>query len=233
MPQECYVGDDRPPGSADPRRSEAYWTQLRVVLGLDDPDRYGHLPPADRQLLEHVCQRCRSAFWLERTPHTVVKGFLHDVITEGTPVRQPPYRLRGLDQQDVEKCVQDDLRRGQLTPGDGSEEWTSPGFVVRAGSKMKMVVDYRRLNQKTKRSVFLVPRGDDAKSEVAQAWLVTLLDAVWGFNQIRNTLEARRKLAMITLSGIYQPICLPFGPLNGPETFQRMMHQIFADKLNR
>ena len=52
-----------------------------------------------------------------------------------------------------------------------------------------MVVDYRRLNQTTKRSFFLVPRGDDANNRVAQAWFVSLLDAVWCFNHVRNTVE--------------------------------------------
>ena len=56
-------------------------------------------------------------------------------------------------------------------------------------------------------------------------------DAVWGFNRIRNTKRAQRALAMISLTGVYLPVCLPFGPKNGPEVFQRMMHRIFGKRL--
>ena len=63
---------------------------------------------------------------------------------------------------------------------------------------------------------------------VAQAWLITLFDAVWVFNHIKNTRRARKALAVIALSGVYQPFCLPFGPLKGPEDFQRIMHNIYS-----
>ena len=49
-----------------------------------------------------------------------------------------------------------------------------------------MVVDYRRVNAKTKRSVFLIPRGDDQKQEVCRAWLTTMLDAVWGVQSYKE-----------------------------------------------
>ena len=58
-----------------------------------------------------------------------------------------------------------------------------------------------------------------------------MLDAVWGFNHIRNTKRAMKRLAFISLTGVYLPVCLPFGPVNGPEDFQRMMHKIFKAKL--
>ena len=94
-----------------------------------------------------------------------------------------------------------------------------------------MVVDYRKVNSRTVRSTFLIPRGDDQKQRVAAARLISMLDAVSGFNHVPNTRRARKALAMITLSGVYLPVCLPFGPLNGPEVFQRLMHDIFQARL--
>ena len=60
-----------------------------------------------------------------------------------------------------------------------------------------------------------------------------MLDAVWGFNHIRNTRRAMKRLAFVSMTGVYLPVCLPFGPVNGPEDFQRMMHKIFKKKLFR
>jgi len=227
-PVACFVperGGD--PIKINPREDQKYIERLYEILGLKkggvrDP-RYAHLGDADLDLLRHFVARCSSAFWLDETPHTQVKCFEHDIELTGKVPRQAPYRLKGQDAEGLDKCIQEDVKRGQLIEGDGSEEITSPGFVV-WHPKLRMVVDYRKLNAKTSRFVFLIPRGDDQKTKVAQAWYITMLDAVWGFNHIRNTKRARKALAMITMSGIYLPICLPFGPLNGPEVFQRMMH---------
>ncbi len=132
----------------------------------------------------------------------------------------------------MEACVRDDLKSGQLVRGDGTEEWTSPAFVVRY-PKVRMVADYRRVNARTRRSVFIIPRGHDQKAAVAPAHFVTMLDAVSGFNHLPNTHRACKMLALVTLSGIYQPVNLPFGPLNGPEDFKRVMHNILAVDFGR
>ena len=49
-----------------------------------------------------------------------------------------------------------------------------------------------------------------------------------GFYQVRNTPRAKRILAVLTASGCYLPECLPFGPMNGPEDFARVVDTLFA-----
>ena len=117
-------------------------------------DLYPHLTVSDKDLLRYVVGRCRSGFWLEGSPRSVVKCFLHDVETTGPPVRQAPYRLKGLDAAYLEKRISDDLARGQLVEGGGDEEWASPGFVVRS-PKVRLVVDYRKANSPTHDGLFL------------------------------------------------------------------------------
>jgi len=56
----------------------------------------------------------------------------------------------------------------------------------------------------------------------------SLFDAVSGLNQVRNTLRAKRVLAVLTASGCYLPECLPFGPMHGPEDFARVVDTLFA-----
>lgn len=122
---------------------------------------------------------------MEGSPHTEAKRFLHDVETTGPPVRQSPYRLKGLDAADLETRITDDLAGGQLIDGERDEGWASPGFVVRS-PKVRMVVDYRKVTSRTRKSVFPIPRGDDQKTEVAKAYLVTILDAVWGSAMLKS-----------------------------------------------
>ena len=72
-----------------------------------------------------------------------LKCFEHDVEVTGLPVRQAPYRLKGQDEEALERCVAEDLLAGQLVPGEGDEQWLSPAFVVRY-PKVRMVVDTAR-----------------------------------------------------------------------------------------
>ena len=91
-----------------------------------------------------------------------------------------------------------------------------------------MVVDYRRVNARTLRAVYYVRRSDDLKMEAAGSLYLTFLDAVTGFNHVVNTPRARRMLAIIARSGQFLPVCLTFGPVNGPEDFAYVTDRSFA-----
>lgn len=47
----------------------------------------------------------------------------------------------------------------------------------------------------------------------------SFVDAVTGFNQIKNTRRAMEVLAIVARSGKFLPVCLTFGPVNGPDDF--------------
>ena len=83
-----------------------------------DLERYGHLSSADDfELLRWVVRRASGCFWIKDSPRTRVKGFRHRLITRGPPVRVGLHRLNRPDTEWVEKAIQEDVARGQLTPG--------------------------------------------------------------------------------------------------------------------
>ena len=57
---------------------------------------------------------------------------------------------------------------------------------------------------------------------------MSLLDAVTGFNHIANTRRAREMLAILARSGQFLPVCLTFGPHNGPEDFSYVVDRIYS-----
>ena len=75
-----------------------------------------------KTVLKQAMERCSGAFWVEGSPRTVLKCFDHDVDVTGLPVRQAPYRLKGQDQDALERCVAEDVLGGQLVPGEGDEQ---------------------------------------------------------------------------------------------------------------
>ena len=196
--------------TADPRRTQAYKDAVLDALGLVDTTtvqaRYGHLSPPDLAALREVTGRCAAAFWVEGTPRTTVRFMAHDTIPTGPPVRTPPHRLSTTDAAWIEDQILQEVRRGQLERG--ISEWGSPPFPTKAvvpahqrARKRRMVVDYRRVNARTRRALYYVRRADDVKQECAGSLWFSFLDACAGFNQIANTDRARRMLAILSRSG--------------------------------
>ena len=94
--------------------------------------------------------------------------------------------------------------------------------------KRRLVVDYRRVNARIKRSTYYCRRGSDVLAAAVGSVWYTFVDAVSGFNQIRNTKRAREVLAIVARSGKYLPVGLTFGPINGPDDFNFVVDRAYA-----
>ncbi len=156
----------------------------------------------------------------------------HDTIPTGPPVKLPPHNLKGEAAAWVDEKLAEEVARGQLVRG--TSPWGSPPFPTREfpshrrQRKRRIVVDYRRVNRRTMRAIYYTRRQEEIKSEAAGSAFLTLLDAVTGFNQIKNTRRAMEMLAIIARCGQFLPICLTFGPHNGPEDFSYCVDRLFS-----
>ena len=227
-PADVYRFHGLDPGQPDPRRTDEYRATVLKVLGFDDPEKRPHLSPADRAAAAEVMARKAAALWVKDSPRTTVRGVLHDVVAIGAPCRSAPMRLKGEALQFVEEEIRKDVLRGQLERGNSA--WGSWAFPTRASPRRKrrIVVDYRRVNQRTVRAIYFLRRADDIKQEAAGSVFFSLLDAVSGFNQIRNSERARRILAVLANSGCYLANMLTMGPTNGPEDFSFVVDLYFS-----
>jgi hypothetical protein len=57
---------------------------------------------------------------------------------------------------------------------------------------------------------------------------MTFVDACTGFNQVVNTERAKRVLAVVARTGKFLPVCLTFGPTNGPDDFAYVVDRVYA-----
>ena len=138
-------------------------------------------------------------------------------------------KLLGAESQRVEDNLREEVARGQLVRGNSPwGSWAFPVAAHPAGKKRRIVVDYRRVNSRTIRAVYYLRTADTVKGECVGSVFCSLLDAVAGFNQLRNSPRAQRVLAVLAPSGSYLPKCLNFGPMNGPEDFARVVATLFA-----
>ena len=87
---------------------------------------------------------------------------------------------------------------------------------------MRFCVNYRKLNKIDK---FLLPRIDDTLDFLTGAKYFTTASGYW---QVPIGQSSQEKTAFITHSGLYELRKMPFGWVNAPATFQRLMEVILS-----
>ena len=151
------------------------------------------------------------------------------MITTGdhTPVRQPARRMPFSLRSDVDRMVGEMLAQGVIEPS--SSPWASPVVLVKKkDGGVRFCVDYRRLNHVTKLDEFPLPRIDDTLDLLAGARYFTTLDLASGYWQVAMDPSSQEKTAFATYSGLYEFCKMPFGLVNTPATFQRLMEVVLS-----
>ena len=176
-----------------------------------------------RLCLEHFKLFAAKPSDLGRTSRVV-----HDIDTgDEAPIKQNPFRCPEPHKKVVEEHIEDMLRAGVIEPSESP--WASRVVLVKKkDGKLRFCVDYRKLNNVTKKDVYPLPRIDDILDQFRGAKYFTSLDCMSGFWNVPLTDEAKEKTAFATHLGLFQFVAMPFGLCNAPATFQRAMTQCVA-----
>lgn len=149
------------------------------------------------------------------------------------PPNRPPFRLSLAERAETEKQVNDLLKSGRIVSSHSA--YGAPVLFVakRNTDALRMCIDYRALNQLTIRNKYPMPRIDDLLDNLSGACYFSSLDLTSGYWQIALNPKDWEKTAFNTHLGKFEWRVMPFGLTNAPAVFQAVMHQVFAQCLNK
>jgi hypothetical protein len=93
--------------------------------------------------------------------------------------------------------------------------------------RWKLVIDYRKLNEKTVGDAYPLPDVTEILDQLGQSKYFSCINMVMGYHQIEMA-ENRAKTAFSTKEGHWEYKRLPFGLKTAPATFQRMMNVVLS-----
>ena len=150
--------------------------------------------------------------------------------TTGDPVCQRPYRAALTKRQVIETEIDQMLRDGVIEPS--SSPWASPvTLVLKRGGEWRFCVDYRTLNERTKKDRFPLPHVQDVFDNAGKGRICSTLDLKSGYWQLPVAAEDQEKTAFICHRGQFAYKRVSFELANVPAHFQHTMSRVLAPSM--
>ena len=191
------------------------------------PDPATVSPGQARQLVALVC-RYQDVFvgpdgkvgYTDLTSHEIDTG-------DATPYRIPARRTGFAEKKVIEDTLTELLAEGKIRPSQSA--WASPVVLVKKkDGTMRFCIDYRRLNDKTVKDAYPLPKIDEALDQLSGSRWWSCLDLASGYWQIAMHPDSVQKTAFSTHLGLFEWLVMPFGLCNAPAVFERLMDKVLS-----
>ncbi|KMQ91307.1 enzymatic polyprotein endonuclease reverse [Lasius niger] len=171
--------------------------------------RTQHLNAEEKKAIIEICKDFSDVLHLDGEPLTCTDDVAHQIATQAD---SSPLNVRP----------------------PSTSQWNAPLLVVPKKTnasgkpKLRVVVDFRELNDLTIGDSFPLPNITDILDQLGNAKFFTILDLASGYHQIPMEESDKSKTAFSTPYGHYKYNRMSFGLKNAPATFQRLMNSILT-----
>ena len=157
----------------------------------------------------------------------------HKIVIEGNQkLGHSP--LRGMSSREldfVKKYLEDNLKKGFIVASHAP--CSSPILLAKKPSGgLRFCVDYRRLNQMTKKDRYPIPLITETLAQLSKAKIFSKIDIRQAFHKLRMEEASEDLTTFTTRFGAYKWRVLPFGLTGGPSTWQHYINDVLWKFLN-
>ena len=155
-----------------------------------------------------------------------------EIITNGAPIHQRPYRTPLVKREAIDKEIDKMLEMGIIRKS--TSPWGSPVLLVpKKDGELRFCVDYRRLNDITVKNRYPLPFIQDVFDQLGGAKIFSTLDLRSGYHQVGLTEKSIEKTAFVCHRGQFEYVRVPFGLTNAPGHFQSVMNHVLAKHIGK
>ena len=213
-------------------------TEQRQELLMKVLEENGHLKKLDGWKKEMALKAKRllmefhHIFSLERNEIGCTDATEH--VIELLPEQDEPFkeRFRRIALQEVEEVwqhIQEMLDGGAIWPS--LSPWCNVIVLVRKkDGTLRFCIDFRRLNARTKKDSYPIPKCPDTVESLVGARYFSTMDLKSSFWQVKVSEESCQYTAFTVGSmGVYEFLRMPYGLCNAPVTFQHLMQNCLGE----
>lgn len=193
-----------------------------------------HLNIEEEKSLQALLIKYKHLFHIDGQKLTFTHKIKHSLnMKDDTPIYVKNFRQPLETKKEIKKQTLDLLRQDIIK--ESISPWNAPVHIVTTHkdgkTKHRMVVDFRRLNEKMIEDKYPIPNISDILDKLGRASYFSSLDLASGYHQVEMLSEDTPKTAFSTEQGHYEFKRMPFGLKNAPATFQRIMDDVLRGLL--
>lgn len=209
-------------------------TSTRIPDDITKLIRTSHLNTEERKHITKLCREYDDIFLKEGQKLSFTNVIKHTIPTDNDlPIYTKSYRYPFIHKQEVQRQIKDMLEQGIIRPS--YSPWSSPVWIVpkkmdaSGKQKWRLVIDYRRLNEKTVTDRYPLPNINEILDKLGRCMYFSTLDLASGYHQIEMNPSDIKKTAFTVEGGHFEYVRMPFGLKNAPSTFQRVMDNVLKE----
>lgn len=204
--------------------------QVEVFESLPTTNEFDinpELPHSDQSAIQQMLEEFTHVFAQNprRPGRTKVEGCEHAILTgDARPIKHRPRRVPPQWRENIQEQVEEMLSNGIIRVS--KSPWASDVVLVKKkDGQMRFAVDYRKLNDVTKKDAYALPNPQSILDQLGESKIFSCMDVAAAYWCIPVQEEHVEKTVFYTPRGQFEFEVLPFGLCNSQASFQRLIDQ--------